>query len=61
MPAISATISFLLGKSSALWTIFWGMFYKEFSGVSNKTRLILYASIALHLIGIIALALFKVN
>jgi hypothetical protein len=61
MPAISATISFLLGKSAALWTIFWGVFYKEFSGVSAKTRRILWYSIALHIVGIIALAFFKVN
>lgn len=61
MPAISATISFLLGKSAALWTIFWGMFYREFAGVSRKTQTILWASIALHIVGIIALALFKVN
>ena len=61
MPAISATISFLLGKSAALWTIFWGIFYKEFSGVSWHTKRSLYASIALHLVGILALAAFKVK
>lgn len=59
MPAISATISFLMGKSSSLWTIFWGIFYGEFSGVSKRTRRVLFASIALYLIGIALLALYK--
>ena len=59
MPAISATISFLLGKSSSLWTIFWGVFYREFSGVSRKTRITLYISIFLYLLGITLLTIYK--
>lgn len=59
MPAISATISFLMGKSSNLWTIFWGMFYGEFSGVSKKTRITLAASVVLYFAGIALLTIYK--
>ncbi|HWS29396.1 MAG TPA: hypothetical protein VN512_04695 [Clostridia bacterium] len=59
MPAISATISFLLGKSSGVWTIFWGGVYKEFSGVSNKTRAFLYISVLLYLLGTAFLTMYK--
>ena len=59
MSAISATISFLLGKSSALWTVLWGMLYREFSDVSGRTKRVLYTSIALYFIGIIALAFYQ--
>ena len=59
MPAISATISFLLGKSSNLWTIFWGMAFGEFSGVSRKTKFVLGTSIVLFLAGIALLTIYK--
>lgn len=52
MPMISATVSFLLGRSSALWTIFWGMLYREFSHTSRKTKILLYSSIVLYFFGI---------
>lgn len=59
MPVISATISFLLGKSSSLWTIFWGIFHKEFSGVSKKTKGYLYSSIILYFVGIVLLTVYQ--
>lgn len=59
MPAISATISFLLGKSSSLWTIFWGLIYREFEGASRKTRIMVYLSVLLYFAGVIMLAGFK--
>lgn len=61
MPMISATVSFLLGRSSALWTIFWGMFHHEFSNTSRKTKTYLGASIALYLTGILLLTLSKLG
>lgn len=57
MPAISATISFLLGRTSNLWTIFWGIYYKEFSNISSRTKKILALAIALFLIGTLLVAL----
>lgn len=59
MPALSATISFLLGRTSNLWTIFWGIFYKEFTGISLKTTITLILSISLFFFGTFLLALTK--
>ena len=59
MPALSATISFLLGRTSNLWTIFWGIYYKEFADISRKTTLTLVLSIALFFFGTFLLALTK--
>lgn len=58
MPALSATISFLLGKSANVWTIFWGMYYKEFSGISRKTRILLWSGIGLYFVGIVVLGIY---
>lgn len=58
MPALSATISFLLGKSANVWTIFWGMYYKEFSGISKKTRILLWSGIGLYFVGIVVLGIY---
>lgn len=52
MPAISATLSFLFGKSANVWTIFWGIYYKEFAGISRKTRRLLWLGILLYFVGI---------
>ena len=59
MPALTATVSFLLGRTSSLWTIFWGIYYKEFSNTSAKTKLTLVLAIILFLTGIGLLALTK--
>ncbi len=59
MPAISATISFVLGKSSSLWSILWGMAYREFSGVSRKTKGLLAVTILLFILGTVTLAGFQ--
>lgn len=59
MPALSATISFLLGRTSNLWTIFWGIFYKEFANISRKTTFMLVLSILLFFFGTFLLALTK--
>lgn len=58
MPALSATVSFLLGKSANVWTIFWGMYYKEFSNISRKTKIFLWSGIGLYFAGIILLGIY---
>lgn len=55
MPAISATLSFLFGKTANVWTIFWGIFYKEFSGISRKAKLVLWIGILLYFVGVLVL------
>lgn len=52
MPAISATLSFLFGKTSNVWTYFWGFYYKEFQGAKKKTMAILFTGIALYFVGL---------
>ncbi|MBQ1534031.1 MAG: hypothetical protein IIZ64_04335 [Erysipelotrichaceae bacterium] len=59
MPALTAMVSFLLGRTFNLWTIFWGIYYKEFAGISRKTKLFLFTSIVLFLLGTLMLAITK--
>ena len=59
MPALTATISFLLGRTANLWTLVWGIYYKEFSNISKKTKFILASSIILFLLGTVLVALTK--
>ena len=58
MPALSATNSFLLGKSANVWTIFWGMYYREFSGISRGTKVLLWSGIGLYFAGIVLLGIY---
>lgn len=52
MPAISATLSFLFGKTSTVWTYFWGFYYKEFQGAKKKTMVMLFVGIGLYFVGL---------
>lgn len=52
MPAISATLSFIFGRSAAVWTYFWGILYGEFSGSRKKTYIVLASGIGLFFVGI---------
>lgn len=52
MPAISATLSFLFGKTSNIWTYFWGFYYKEFSGAKKKTLAILWTGLLMYFAGL---------
>lgn len=52
MPAISATMSFLFGKTANLWTYFWGFYYREFQGAGRKTILTLTAGLLLYFAGL---------
>ena len=58
MPALSATVSFLFGKTANLWTIFWGIYYKEFSNISKKTKLLLCCGIGLYFVGVMLLGIY---
>ncbi|NLL91842.1 MAG: hypothetical protein GX222_05405 [Ruminococcaceae bacterium] len=58
MPVISATISFLLGRTSTVWTYFWGLAYKEFSGSKKKTIAVLVSGLALFFVGVGLVGLF---
>lgn len=59
MPVISATLSFLFGRTANVWTYFWGFYYKEFSGAKRRTYIVLGIGIALYFVGILLLTLFN--
>ncbi len=54
-PALSAPISFLLGKTADFWTYSWGLVYGEFAGAKSKTKMILYSGFVLYIVGIFVL------
>jgi len=60
MPAISATMSFLFGRSSAVWTYFWGIFYKEFAGSKKRTIIWLTAGLTIYFIAVALLGVFNI-
>lgn len=59
MPALSATLSFLFGRTANVWTYFWGLYYKEFAGSSRRTFAVLVLGIFLYFLGVLLLALFN--
>lgn len=61
MPAISATMSFLFGRSSNVWTYFWGLAYGEFSNSKKKTYAVLAIGILLYFIGVLLLGIFTLS
>jgi type III secretory pathway component EscS len=52
MPVISATISFLFGRTANIWTYLWGFYLKEFEGAKKKTLIFLVLGILLYFVGI---------
>jgi len=60
MPVISATLSFLFGRTASVWTFVWGISYGEFKGVSKKTAMILSLGIALYFAGIVLLGIYSI-
>lgn len=58
MPVLSATLSFLIGRSANIWTFFFGIYLGEFRESGKKVRLLLTAGIALYVLGILLIALF---
>ncbi len=59
MPAISATLSFLFGKTSTIWTYFWGFYYREFKGAKRKTVVVLAIGLALYFGGLALLFVYN--
>ena len=59
MPVISATLSFLFGRTANVWTYFWGFFYKEFAGSKKRTYVVLACGIGMYFLGIALLFFFN--
>ena len=58
MPVLSATLSFLIGRSANIWTFFFGLYLGEFRGSGRRTRALLWTGIALYVAGILMIAFF---
>ena len=61
MPGLTATLSFLYGRSSSVWTYFWGLYYKEFSGAKKKTMGVLISGIVLYFVGMALIGIFTLS
>lgn len=61
MPVLSATLSFLFGRTSNVWTYLWGLFYGEFKGSKRRTMAVLFSGILLYIAGTLLLAVFNYN
>ncbi len=59
MPAISATLSFLFGKTSNIWTYFWGLYYGEFKGSRRITKIVLAVGLFLYFGGLALLFFYN--
>ena len=59
MPTLSATLSFLFGRTSSVWTYFWGFFYKEYEGAGKKTMRVLYFGLLLYFLALGLLFLYN--
>jgi hypothetical protein len=59
MPVISATQSFLFGRSSSVWTYFWGFFYREFADSRKRTLVVLVIGILFYFFGLLLLGLYN--
>lgn len=61
MPGLTATLSFLYGRSSSLWTYFWGLFYREFVGAKKKTLVVLSVGLALYFVGMALIGILTLS
>jgi len=61
MPGLTATLSFLYGRSSSLWTYFWGMFYGEFVGASKKTLAVLTVGLSMYFAGMALIGILTLS
>ena len=59
MTTISATLSFLFGRTANLWTYFWGFYYGEFKGAKKKTLVVLSIGLLLYFVGLGLLFLYN--
>ena len=58
MPVLSATLSFLIGRSANIWTFIFGIHLGEFSGASKRVRSLLVSGMLCYFIGIFLIALW---
>lgn len=58
MTALSASVSFLLGRVYGVITILWGLVFREFAGSSKRTKTLLTIGVALNIVAILILAWF---
>lgn len=58
MPVLSATLSFLIGRSANIWTFFFGLYLGEFRDSGRRTRALLWTGITLYVAGILMIAFF---
>ena len=58
MPVLSATLSFLIGRSANIWTFFFGIYLGEFKNSTNKVKIILATGISLYAIGVVLIAIW---
>lgn len=56
MSVLSATLSFLIGRSANIWTFFFGIYLGEFKGSKRKVKILLAIGILLYAIGILLIA-----
>jgi hypothetical protein len=61
MPGLTATLSFLYGRSSSLWTYFWGMFYGEFAGAKRKTLVVLSVGLSMYFVGMALIGILTLS
>ena len=61
MTSLTATMSFLYGRTSTVWTYGWSLLYGEFKGAKRKTYWILTIGLALYFIGIALLGVITLS
>ena len=59
MPALSATLSFLFGRTYSVWTYFWSFYYKEYQGASKKTIFVLSSGLLLYVLALGLLLMYN--
>ena len=59
MPEISATLSYLFGRSSSMWSVMWGLYFKEFAGAKKRTLAMLALGMLLYFFGLFYLGYIK--
>ncbi|MBR2806953.1 MAG: hypothetical protein IKE18_09285 [Oscillospiraceae bacterium] len=59
MPEISATLSYLFGRSSSMWSVMWGLYFREFAGAKKRTFLVLALGMLLYFFGLFYLGYIK--
>ncbi len=58
MPVLSATLSFLIGRSANIWTFFFGIYLGEFKHSEKKVHVLICSGVTMYIMGILLIALF---